>query len=111
MTQIQRCKRCVVPLSLPSVKVDEDGVCQFCKRIERVLEQSKKQANSNTKTLGNQRKTLKTANKTLKIKVKKLCRWINKENKPRATKANDQPKKSFSKRKTSIKIRGVSVAK
>jgi hypothetical protein len=47
MNQIKRCMRCVIPVNLPSVKVDEKGVCQFCKRIDHVLEQSKKQADRN----------------------------------------------------------------
>ena len=29
------CKRCVMPDSRPGLKLDGDGVCQACKRIEK----------------------------------------------------------------------------
>jgi hypothetical protein len=44
MNEIKRCARCVVPINLPSVKIDKDGICQFCRRIDRVLEDSKENA-------------------------------------------------------------------
>jgi hypothetical protein len=34
--KIVRCKKCVTPDSLPSVSLDEDGVCNFCRRFEKL---------------------------------------------------------------------------
>ena len=31
MTDVQRCTRCILPESLPSVKLDKDGVCNHCR--------------------------------------------------------------------------------
>jgi 3'-phosphoadenosine 5'-phosphosulfate sulfotransferase (PAPS reductase)/FAD synthetase len=42
--EIRRCTRCVIPTSLPSVKTDREGVCQFCRRIDGVLNWSKVRA-------------------------------------------------------------------
>lgn len=37
MKAIERCQRCVLPVSLPSVTVDEDGVCNHCRTHERLM--------------------------------------------------------------------------
>jgi hypothetical protein len=42
--EIKRCTRCLIPTSLPSVKTDRDGVCQFCRRIDALRKQSKTRA-------------------------------------------------------------------
>jgi hypothetical protein len=36
MEEITRCSRCIVPASLPSVTLDQDGVCNFCRRFEEL---------------------------------------------------------------------------
>lgn len=33
---IVRCKKCITPDSLPSVSLDEDGICNFCRRSEKL---------------------------------------------------------------------------
>lgn len=34
MDDIERCARCILPASLPSVELDEDGVCNHCRTYE-----------------------------------------------------------------------------
>jgi len=34
LSEIKRCTRCIIPTSLPSVKVDKDGVCNYCRSYE-----------------------------------------------------------------------------
>jgi hypothetical protein len=51
VNQIRRCTRCVIPASLPSVRLDREGVCQFCRRIERILDRSPGQADNNSREL------------------------------------------------------------
>lgn len=50
MNDIERCKRCILPTSLPSVKLDEEGVCAHCRaydllaaELERTKEERKEQ--------------------------------------------------------------------
>lgn len=35
MEEIVRCSRCILPASLPSVKLDEKGVCNYCNSFDR----------------------------------------------------------------------------
>lgn len=35
MEEIIRCSRCILPASLPSVKLDEKGVCNYCNSFDR----------------------------------------------------------------------------
>ena len=35
MEEIVRCSRCILPASLPSVKLDENGVCNYCNSFDR----------------------------------------------------------------------------
>jgi len=35
MTEIKRCLRCILPESLPSVKLDEKGVCRHCNNYQK----------------------------------------------------------------------------
>ncbi len=35
MEEILRCSRCILPASLPSVKLDENGVCNYCNGFNR----------------------------------------------------------------------------
>ena len=35
MEEIVRCSRCILPASLPSVKLDEKGVCNYCSSFDR----------------------------------------------------------------------------
>lgn len=37
MSQIERCKRCILPTSLPSVKLDEHGICNPCREYEHSM--------------------------------------------------------------------------
>lgn len=37
MKDIKRCRRCILPESLPSVKLDENGVCNHCKTYDRLF--------------------------------------------------------------------------
>lgn len=39
MKVIQRCKKCILPTSLPSVRVDEDGICNHCNNYDRFMVQ------------------------------------------------------------------------
>ena len=34
MNEITRCTRCIIPTSLTSVKLDESGVCNYCRKYE-----------------------------------------------------------------------------
>lgn len=35
LEEIKRCSRCILPSSLPSVKLDEKGVCNYCNNFDR----------------------------------------------------------------------------
>jgi hypothetical protein len=35
LEEIVRCSRCILPASLPSVKLDENGVCNYCNSFDR----------------------------------------------------------------------------
>ena len=32
-----RCIRCIVPASLPSAKLDKNGICSFCRRFDALF--------------------------------------------------------------------------
>jgi len=48
MKDIKRCKRCILPESLPSVKLDKNGICNHCNTYDRLF--------SNWKDVKSQRK-------------------------------------------------------
>ena len=53
MKDIERCTKCILPGSLPSVKLDKDGVCNHCKTYDSLYgnwEDVKAQKKGNTKT-------------------------------------------------------------
>lgn len=35
MDSIERCSRCIIPASLPSVELDENGVCNYCNSFDK----------------------------------------------------------------------------
>ncbi len=37
MAEIIRCRRCTLPESIPSVGLDEEGICNYCNRYERLF--------------------------------------------------------------------------
>lgn len=34
MDEIKRCLRCILPLSLPGIFVDGEGICNYCRQYE-----------------------------------------------------------------------------
>ena len=46
------CKRCVMPDSRPGLKLDRDGVCQACKRVEKSLKKSMEDGNLKNPDMG-----------------------------------------------------------
>ncbi len=37
MGDIKRCSRCIIPASLPSVILDKEGVCNYCKNFDKIF--------------------------------------------------------------------------
>ena len=38
MAEIKRCARCILPTSLPSVKLDNEEICNYCRNHEKMLD-------------------------------------------------------------------------